>query len=89
MLIAQLVHLRALARARVVLRDLVDGEVGDVGAGAEIGLEGCADAAELVPGDATEERVGFDFLGAILAGVAAEAVVDVAEHAVGPLLAKA
>ena len=71
MFIAQLLHLRPLLCTRIILRDLIDWEIGDVGVGLELGFEGSADAAKLVPDDAAEEGVGFYFLGAVLAGVAA------------------
>ena len=38
--------------------------------------------AEVVPGDAVEEGVGFDFLGAVVEAGVAEAVGRVAEEAV-------
>ena len=48
----------------------------------ELGFEGGVDGAEVVPGDAVEEGVGFDFLGAIVEAGVAEAVGGVAEEAV-------
>ncbi len=82
MLIPKRIHSSPLLRARIILWDLVDGEVADVSSGLQRRFKGSVDAAELVPVDAAEEGVGFDLLGAVLAVVAAEAVVDVAEHAV-------
>ena len=67
MLLAQSVNLRAVRGRMVRLVDLVGGEVGDVDVGVEAGLEGSADLAEAVPGDAAEEIVGFDLRGAVVA----------------------
>lgn len=83
MLFSQSVHGSSLLAARIVLRDLVDGEVAGIGGGLESRMEGSGDAAELVPGDALEEGVSLYFLGAILAVVPAQSIVNVAEHTVG------
>lgn len=81
-LVPKSVNCSPLLSACVVLRDLVDGEVADIGCGLQVWLEWSADAAKLVPDDAAEEGVGFDIMGTVLTVMAAEAVVDVAKHAV-------
>lgn len=65
--------------ARVLLRDLVDGEVGRVDLRRQLGLEGRADAAQRGPVDAAEERVRLDLE---RAACRAETVWGVADEAV-------
>ena len=48
----------------------------------ELGFEWGVDGAEMVPGDAVKEGVGFDFLGTVVEAGVAEAVGGVAEQAV-------
>lgn len=60
----------------VVLWDLVDGEVLRVDGGAELGLEGGADAAKGCPVDAAEETVLFDFCGAADGAETVVCIVD-------------
>ena len=81
MLIPQRIHLRPLLGRIVILRDLIDREITNVGCGLEVGFERGADTAELVPGHAAEEGMGFYILGAVLAALGTEAVGYVAEHA--------
>ena len=82
MLITKRLNLRTLLGASVVLWYFVDRKVADVGIGLELGLEGGLDSSKLIPYYATKEGVGFDFLCAIGAMVAAKTVLNVAEHAV-------
>lgn len=79
------INLSSLLRARIVLWNLADREVADIGVGGKVGLEGCADFAKLVPGHATEEGVGFDLLGTVLTVLRAEAVLYVTEHTAEPM----
>ena len=67
---------RADLRARVLLRDLVDGKVLGVHCGGELGLEGRADLAQDAEVDAAEERVALDVAGAAAAAEALRAVRD-------------
>ncbi len=86
MFIPQRIHRSPFLPARIILWNLVNRKVADIDSGLEIWFEGGSDAAELIPGDATEEGMGFDILSAVLAVMAAEAVVDVAEHTVGEVV---
>lgn len=86
MFIPQRIHSSPFLAACIILRDFINGKVAHINSGLQIGFEWCTDAAELVPGDAAEEGVGFDFLGAILAVMAAKTVADVAEHTKGEVV---
>ena len=81
MFITHLAHLSPLAFTGVVLWDLVNWEVADVSVRLELGFEGGANTTKLVPYDTAEKGVGFDFMRAVLAGVATETILDVAKHA--------
>lgn len=61
----------------VVLVDLVGREVGDIDVGVELGFEGSADLAELVPDDASEEWVILDLLGSTCTS---ETIGRITEH---------
>lgn len=77
--LAQSLSLGAMSGSGVFLGNLINGEIGNVDIGLQVWLERRADGAKLVPIDAFEEGVGFDFLAAVGAGLAAHAVGDVAE----------
>ena len=82
MLLAQLLHLRPMARRVVVLVDFVGREVADVDVGGEPRFKGGADVAELFEDDALEEGVGADFGAAGCAVRCSETLRWVAEEAV-------
>ena len=63
--------------------DIVDWEIGHVSGGVEAWLEGSADGAETVPINTMEEGVRFNFDTATWTTLGAEAVLDIAKHAVG------
>jgi hypothetical protein len=66
----------------VFLRNLVDGEVGDVNIGGEFRLKGSADDTQLIPGDATEEGVTLDRRRTIVGTpVFTESIICVAKEA--------
>ena len=67
----------------IVLIDFMDGEIGGVDGGFQVGLERRVDLAQLLPDHAAEEGVLLDFRGAVFAAGGAEAVVHVAEESVG------
>jgi hypothetical protein len=78
-LIASLLRsLRPVRRTRIILVDLIDGEVLRIDVRLQLRFKRCANAAEAVPGYAAEEGVLFDFVGA---ADAAEAVFGVADEA--------
>jgi len=60
----------------IILVNLVNGEVLSIDVGLQFGFEGRADTAETVPGDAAEEGVLFDFVGATDATEAVFGVTD-------------
>ena len=64
----------------VALIDLVDGKVGTVDGGLEVGLKRGIDSAERVPDNPFEERMSFDLRGAVLTGCVAETIGMVAEE---------
>jgi hypothetical protein len=70
----------------ILLIDFIDREVLSINIRLEFRFKGSTDTAEAVPGDAAEERVLLDFVGA---ADAAEAVFGVAYKAVGALLVAA
>jgi hypothetical protein len=81
-MLRQRIRLRAMHSASVFLRDLIDREVARIHVRGELGLEGGADGSQLVPDDAAEEGVEFDFGRAVdVAAFFAEAVGCVAEEA--------
>lgn len=50
----------SVRRARILLRNLVNGEVRHIDVGAESGLERSMDVAQLVPNHSAEKRVVLD-----------------------------
>lgn len=78
-LLAQSFGLSTVSGCRVFLRDFINREIRNVDVGFQIRLERRTDGAELVPFDTIKEGVSFDLLAAIGAGLAADAVGDVAE----------
>ena len=67
----------------IVLINFVDGEVSAVDGGFEVGFEGRMDFTQFLPDDAFEERVRFDFHGAVFAAGCAETVLYVTEESTG------
>lgn len=66
----------------VFLRNLIDGEVGDINVRSESRLEGCTDSAQLFPYDTTEEGVIFNLGGtAVLSSFLANTVFWVTKEA--------
>lgn len=80
MFVAQGVDLSSVHGRVIALVDFVGWEIGDVNVGAESGLKGCADVAELIPDDSVEEGVVTDIGASELAGGGTETIGDVAKE---------
>ena len=68
-----------MRRTRIILINLINGEILRIDIRLQFGFKRRANAAEAVPGYAAEEGVLFDFVGA---ADAAEAVFSVADETV-------
>lgn len=86
--ITQSLDLLAVSGRCILLGNLVNREVADIDVGRELGLEWSANGSKVVPLDAVEKGVRFDFLGAVLARLPAKAVARIAEHTTDKIVSK-